>query len=339
MDFLYWCSNTQLCQVLDTSEDYHSMNSYSRDVVIKGTHQIRGKPRHLYGGIVSLSRAGMLGSGINWKYLRNACNEDAVFVVAIERKGPNRSNNSNNSNSSNENADEFIKGIHKSRILGCMTANIHNDRCIEIDTISTRSNHTGVGTNMMFRLLDAAREGLYNVCLLNALVSAMGFYMNLGFTYLGTDKEQCPLFAIDLTSHERQPPRLHLQRESSNVPVPIDERPLEEVEHALLDSYHTRVSRNINLDPWIEEIGQLDPHIPWRHLQGSIQMKRGFFIPDKISHSKRSYITRVNTYKNMPFRRSAKSRSRSRSNRSIVAVPTYLNQPFTRRRPNINSLV
>lgn len=336
MDFLYWCSNTQLCQVLESSEDYHSMNSYSRDVVIKGTHRIPGKPRHLYGGIVSLSRANMLGSGINWKYLRKACNEDTVFVVAMERKGPNRTPNNNNNNSNA--TDEFIQSIHRTRILGCMTANIHNDRCIEIDTISTRSNHTGVGTNMMFRLLDAAREGLYNVCLLNALVSAMGFYMNLGFTYLGTDEERSPLFAIDLTSHERQPPRLHLQRESSNVPVPIDERPLEELELALLDSYHNRVSRNINLDPWIEEIGQLDPHIPWRHLQGSIQMKRGFFIPGKISQSNRSYITRVKTYKHMPFRRS-RSRSRSRSNRSIVAVPTYLNQPFTRRKPNINELV
>jgi N-acetylglutamate synthase-like GNAT family acetyltransferase len=276
----------------------------------------------------------MLGSGINWKYLKSACNDDPVFVVAIERKGPNDSNSS--PNSSNENADEYIKAIHKTRILGCMTAKIHNDRCLEIDTISTRSNHTGVGTNMMFRLLDAAREGLFNVCLLNALVSAMGFYMNLGFTYLGTDEERSPLFAIDLTSHERQPPRLHLQRESSNLPVPIDERPLEELELALLESYHTRVSRNINLDPWIEEIGQLDPHMPWSHLQGSIQMKRVFFIPGKISHSNRSYITRVKTYKHMPFRR---SRSRSSSNRSIVAVPTYLNQPFTRRRPNINALV
>jgi hypothetical protein len=104
MDFLYWCSNTQLCQVLQSSEDYHSMNAYSRDVVIKGTHRIRGKPRHLYGGIVSLSRATMLGTGINWKYLRDACNEDPVFVVAIERKSPNSSPN-RSLNSSNENTD------------------------------------------------------------------------------------------------------------------------------------------------------------------------------------------------------------------------------------------
>ena len=191
MEFLYWCSNTQLCQVLQTSEDYRSMNHYSRDVVVKGVHKIPRKPKHLYGGIVSLSRAGMLGSGMNWKYLKIACNDDPVFVVAIERKGPNRSpNQSSNSspNNSQNYTDEYIKEIHKTRILGCMTAKIHNDRCIEIDTISTRSNHTGVGTNMMFRLLDAAREGLFNVCLLNSLVSAMGFYMNLGFTYLGTKK-------------------------------------------------------------------------------------------------------------------------------------------------------
>ena len=150
-----------------------------------------------------------------------------------------------------------------------------------------------------------------------------------------------PLFAIDLTSHERQPPRLHLQRESSNVPVPIDERPLEELELALLDSYHTRVSRNINLEPWIEEIGKLEPHVSWSHLQGSIQMKRGFFIPEKGTHPNRSYITRVKTYMNMPFR-GTRSRSRSRSNRPIVAVQTYLNKPFTRRRSkpkNINVLV
>lgn len=321
MDFLYWCSNTELCMSFNDYTDYIHMDPYPRDIVIKGNHPIPGEPRHVYGGIYTLSSLGMLGTGISRSYLVNACRENHIFIVAIEKINPILYH---------QVTDETIEAIQNTRILGCITAKIHNDRCIEIDTISSRSHHTGVGANLMFKLLDVAKESSMNVCLLNSLVSSMGFYMKLGFTYLGTDKESNPVFAVDLTNLDAPPPRLHLKRESSNVPVLIDERPLEEVEHELLGKYQEIVSRNIPIERYIKEIGKLKVNSSWELLENGIKLRHGFFIPDKVKVQKirnsNPYMSKIYTYLNRPLR--SMSRSRSRSRNYTFKLPTYLNKPL-----------
>jgi len=326
MDFLYWCTDPQLCQVFD-KYNYINMNAYPKDIVMKGNHPIPGQPRHIYGGIYALSRLGMLGSGISSGYLRDACIQDPIFLVAIEKMKP----------AAYPIREDTLSFIQSTRILGCITAKIHNDRCIEIDTVSSRSHHTGVGANLMATLLEVAKYGSFNVCLLNALVSAMGFYMKLGFTYLGTDPEMTPIFAVDLTKMDTQPPRLHLQRESSNVPVPIDDRPLDVVEKALLGKYYTRVARDLSMQTYIDDIGTLAIDTPWSYLDQGIRMKHGFLIPGKetTKDPNRSYLVRIPTFLHQRIGRThnrsrskSKSKSRSGSRPKTFKVSTYLHKPL-----------
>ena len=312
MDFLYWCSNTGLCQAFNQYEEYIPMNTVSREIVIKGNHPIPGEPRHVYGGIYTLSSLGMLGTGISRGYLVDACRKNHILIVAIEKIDPRLY----------PITDESIEAIQHSRILGCITANIRNDRCIEIDTISSRSHYAGVGTNLMFKLLDAAKESM-NVCILNSLVSSMGFYMRLGFTYLGTDQEETPVFAVDLTKMDIQPPRLYLKRQSTNVPVTIDERSLDEVEHELLGKHQEIVTRNIPIEDYVKDIGRLDTGSHWTFLDRGIKIKHGFLIPDTVKVQKikntQPFMSKVKTYTNHGSRNHTKY---------TLKVKTYLNKPL-----------
>jgi N-acetylglutamate synthase-like GNAT family acetyltransferase len=337
MDFLFWCSDTELCPAFNEQDGYVNMNQYSRDIVIKGNHPIPGEPMHVYGGIYTLSTLGIFGSTISRNYLVKACNKNHIFIVAIKSISPRLYETI---------TDETIHAIQHTPIVGCITAKIHNERCIEIDTISSRNNHVGVGTNLMFKLLDVAKECLLNVCLLRSLVSSMGFYMKLGFTYLGTDKKRTPVFAIDLTNLEIQPPRLYLKRKSSTIPVPIDERPLEEVEGELLEMNYELVSRNIPIDHYIEEIGQLKIDESWKFLENGMKMKNGFFIPDKDTvrrlrniKNARPYMEKVKTYLNMPLR--TKSNAKNTNRNSIAKsfkIKTYLHKSL-RNRSRVENIV
>jgi len=316
MDFLYWCSNTDLCQRFNEYDNYIHMDPFPRDIVIKGVHYIPGEPMHLYGGIYTLSSRGMLGTGITREYLVDACRKNHIFIVAIDKVDP-----------LYPITDESIDAIQHSRILGCITANILNDRCIEIDTISSRSGYSGVGTNLMFKLLDVAKESSMNVGILNSLVSSMGFYMKFGFTYLGTDKDT-PVFAVDLTKIDIQPPRLYLKRQSSNIPVNTDLRSLDEVEEELIGPQKDLVQRNIPMKRYIKEIGQLAVDSTWNLFDRRIKLKHGFMIPDletqKRIKNKEPFMSKIQTHSH----RSLRNRSSPMNHKYSVKLPTYLNKPL-----------
>jgi len=218
---------------------------------IDGAHMYPDR-KHIYGGIYNLSTQGMIGYGINPDYLRASCKHDDILIIAVERG----------------------KSIQTTKILGCLTAIIHNSRCIEINNIGTRSHHGGIGTNLMHHLLEASRHCGFSVCILKSLVSAMIFYFKSGFVYLGTSKsilgEAEPVFAINL--NQTIPERPHLQRQNSTELVTLDSRSLQEIEEELEPF---PIPRNIPLERYIRDIGRLDEGEPWDFLYKVFHTKLG----------------------------------------------------------------
>jgi hypothetical protein len=218
---------------------------------IDGAHMYPDR-KHIYGGIYKLSMHGMIGYGINPDYLRASCKHDDILIIVVERG----------------------KSIQTTKILGCLTAIIHNSRCIEINNIGTRSHHGGIGTNLMHHLLEVSRHCGFSVCVLKSLVSAMIFYFKSGFVYLGTSKsilgEAEPVFAINL--NQTIPERPHLQRQNSTELVTLDTRSLQEIEKELEPF---PIPRNIPLERYIRDIGRLDEGEPWDFLYKVFHTKLG----------------------------------------------------------------
>jgi hypothetical protein len=218
---------------------------------IDGAHMYPDR-KHIYGGIYNLSMHGMIGYGINPDYLRASCKHDDILIIAVERG----------------------KSIQTTKIVGCLTAIIHNSRCIEINNIGTRSHHGGIGTNLMHHLLEVSRHCGFSVCILKSLVPAMIFYFKSGFVYLGTSKsilgEAEPVFAINL--NQSIPQRPHLQRQNSTELVSLDARSLQEIEKELEPF---PIPRNIPLERYIRDIGRLEQGEPWEFLYKVFHTKLG----------------------------------------------------------------
>ena len=248
MEFLYWC-NHEFCPCFDNYTGYIKMEN-SRNDYIEGIHY--NEP-NIYGGIVTLSILGMLGYGIQPRYVRDSCKHDDILIIAVER-GPT---------------------IETTKILGFITAIIQNKRCIEINIIGSRSGHSGIGSTLMYHLLEVSRNCGFSVCILKSLVHAMTFYLKSGFTYLGTSRsilgDADPIFAINLNDSSIIA-RPHLQRQNSTEPIILDNRSLEEIEQSI---YHT-IPRNIPLDRYIDQIGSLKPGEPWDFLYNRIETPLGF---------------------------------------------------------------
>jgi hypothetical protein len=316
MEFLYWCNPSQpnhspICECFYKYADFRDMSVVPRDLLVRHTYPIPGRGQHIYGGIYQLARYKMLGVGINPDYILNAALNDDILLVAVE---------------------PITTTITKTKILGFVSLNIHNERCIEINVIASRNNHGGVGTTLMYHVLKAARQCGFNVCILKALVPAMEFYMKSNFTYLGT--KDGPVFAMDLGTDLTVRPRAHMQRQNSIEQSPEDNRPLEEVEAQLVDPVNAMEKgyyfpRNIPLREYVDDIGKLKRGAPWKWLQDTrVHVKGGLFIPtdvnvEYVKHSwgKEAKVTRarnsvrtVRTYLNRGIK---KSRSKSKNHVTI----------------------
>ena len=167
MEFFYWCSHP-LCPCFDQYPEFQNMSVVPRELIVRNTYPIPGRGQHIYGGIYQLARHKMLGVGINPDYILNACLNDNILLVAVE---------------------PVTTTITKTKILGFVSLNIHNSRCIEINVIASRNNHGGVGTTLMFHALRIARSCGFSVCFLKALVPAMEFLAKQGFTVIRMGRE------------------------------------------------------------------------------------------------------------------------------------------------------
>jgi hypothetical protein len=257
----------------------------------------------------------MLGVGINPDYILNACLNDDILLVAVE---------------------PVTTTITKTKILGFVSLNIHNSRCIEINVIASRNNHGGVGTTLMFHALQIARSCGFNICFLKALVPAMEFYIKSGFTYLGT--KEGPVFAMDLTKDLSLRPRPHMQRQNSIEQGPEDNRTVEEVEATLVNPVNAMEKgyyfpRNIPLQQYIIDIGKLKRGSHWKWLHDTRVRERGLFIPTDVNveyvkhswgkeakvKSARKSVRTIRTYLNKGIGRGrTKSRNSSRKNVTIT---------------------
>ena len=142
IEYLYWCKHS-LCPCFDTYHGYKKMDT-PRNEYVDGEHMFPDR-KHIYGGIYTLCEKGMLGYGINPPYLRDSCKHDDILIVVVERG----------------------HSIRTTKILGCLTAIIHNSRCIEINNIASRTGHSGIGTNLMHHLLEVSRNCGFSVCILH----------------------------------------------------------------------------------------------------------------------------------------------------------------------------
>ena len=262
MEFLYWCSHP-LCPCFDNYPDYRNMTVVPRETIVRGTHPT-GQGRHLYGGIYQLARHNMLGVGINPEYILNACMNDDILIVAVE---------------------PITSTITQTKILGFVSLNIHNSRCIEINVIASRNNHGGVGTTLMYHILRLARSCGFSVCFLKALVPAMEFYIKSNFTYLGT--KEGPVFAMDLTTDLSIRARPHMQRQNSLEESAVDNRSIEEVESTIVNPENAMEKgyffpRDIPLEEYIHDIGKLQRGKRWKWLHDRRVKERGLFIPTDV---------------------------------------------------------
>lgn len=314
MEFLYWCSHP-LCPCFDTYPNYRNMSIIPRETLIRGTHPT-GEGKHLYGGIYQLARYNMLGVGINPNYILDACTHDDILIVAVE---------------------PITTTITETKILGFVSLNIHNPRCIEINVIASRNNHGGVGTTLMYHILHIARKCKFNVCFLKALIPAMEFYVKSNFTYLGT--KEAPVFAMDLTTDLTLKARAHIQRQDSLILDEPDTRKLEELEATIINPENAMEKgyyfpRNIPLDKYIRDIGHLKPGKPWKWLHDTRVKEVGLFIPTDVDvkyvkhswakekkvkklKSARNSVRTIRTYLNKGIR---KSRSSSKAN-LVINIP------------------
>ena len=309
MEFFYWCSHP-LCPCFNQYPEFNDMSVVPRELIVRNTYPIPGRGQHIYGGIYQLARHNMLGVGINPEYILNACLNDNILLVAVE---------------------PVTTTITQTKILGFVSLNIHNARCIEINVIASRNNHGGVGSTLMFHALKIARSCGFSVCFLKALVPAMEFYIKSNFTYLGT--KEGPVFAMDLTKDLSLRPRAHMQRQNSIEQGPVDNRTLEEVEATLVNPENAMEKgyyfpRNIPLDKYIHDIGKLKSGAPWKWLHDTRVRERGLFIPTDVNveyvkhswgkeakvKSARKSVRTVRTYLNMGLR------NRTRRNNVAISI-------------------
>jgi len=293
MEFLYWCSHS-LCPCFDDYPEYRNMSVVPRETIVRGTHPT-GQGRHLYGGIYQLARHNMLGVGINPEYILHACMNDDILIVAVE---------------------PITSTITQTKILGFVSLNIHNNRCIEINVIASRNNHGGVGTTLMYHILKIARTCGFSVCFLKALVPAMEFYIKSNFTYLGT--KEGPVFAMDLTTDLSLRARPHMQRQNSLEESAPDNRRLEEVEATIVNPENAMEKgyffpRDIPLDEYIDDISKLRRGKPWKWLQDRRVKERGLFIPTDVDvkYVKHSW---------------GKEKKVKSVRKSVRTIPTYLHK-------------
>lgn len=313
MEFFYWC-NHPLCPCFDQYPEFKNMSVVPRELIVRNTYPIPDQGQHIYGGIYQLARHKMLGVGINPDYILNACLNDHILLVAVE---PVRTT------------------ITKTKILGFVSLNIHNSRCIEINVIASRNNHGGVGTTLMFHALQIARSCGFSVCFLKALVPAMEFYIKSGFTYLGT--KDGPVFAMDLTKDLAFRPRPHMQRQNSIEQGPEDNRSLEEVELTMVNPENAMEKgyyfpRNIPLQRYITDIGKLKRGGHWKWLHDTRVKERGLFIPTDVNveyvkhswgkeakvKSARNSVRTIRTYLNKGIGKSKSRRSRNGSRKNVA---------------------
>jgi hypothetical protein len=300
MEFFYWCSHP-LCPCFDQYPEFQNMSVVPRELIVRNTYPIPGRGQHIYGGIYQLARHKMLGVGINPNYILNACLNDNILLVAVE---------------------PVSTTITKTKILGFVSLNIHNSRCIEINVIASRNNHGGVGTTLMFHALRIARSCGFSVCFLKALVPAMEFYIKSGYTYLGT--KDGPVFAIDLNKDLALRPRPHMQRQNSIEQGPEDNRTVEELEATMVNPENAMEKgyyfpRNIPLQQYIIDIGKLKRGAQWKWLHDTRVKERGLFIPTDVNVE----------YVKHSWGKEAKVKS---ARKSVRTVRTYLNKGIGRGR-------
>ena len=300
MEFFYWCSHP-LCPCFDQYPEFQNMSVVPRELIVRNTYPIPGRGQHIYGGIYQLARHKMLGVGINPDYILNACLNDNILLVAVE---------------------PVSTTITKTKILGFVSLNIHNSRCIEINVIASRNNHGGVGTTLMFHALRIARSCGFSVCFLKALVPAMEFYIKSGYTYLGT--KDGPVFAIDLNKDLALRPRPHMQRQNSIEQGPEDNRTVEELEATMVNPENAMEKgyyfpRNIPLQQYIIDIGKLKRGAQWKWLHDTRVKERGLFIPTDVNVE----------YVKHSWGKEAKVKS---ARKSVRTVRTYLNKGIGRGR-------
>jgi hypothetical protein len=210
------CNHIDPACVIDYSYPYSKQNA-NKYLIKKGKVQ-PSRREHYYGGIVQLAVNRYIGLGLYAPYIEYSCHNCDVLIVCMQKR-----KNASLGYSEND--------FKSHRILGFSTINLIRDNIIEIDIISSKHNHKGIGTMLMQTILDHAKKCELKYCILNAVPSAIGFYMKLGFIYLGhtissVEKKGYMLFDLKEQNPRQKSLKHHQNRNSANLSEYINSRML-----------------------------------------------------------------------------------------------------------------